>query len=234
MPLGDVDIDEIELRSEADDALFAGDATQPEALPSLRRQLLLTRMILADALAAPDQAAQLARELARLLDQVATERLDLADLRTLVPEEYAAHWQKTLAFLAILIDRWPAALRQEGAVDAAIRRNAVLEAQAALWRDQPPTDPVIAAGSTGSIPATADLMAVIAALPAGAVVLPGLDQAMSDAAWDKLEASHPQFAGRSPTSPATTRRAPTGSARRCCRPPPPMNGGGARACRGPP
>ena len=36
--------------------------------------------------------------------------------------------------------------------------------------------PVIAAGSTGTVPATARLLATIASLPNGAVVLPGLDK----------------------------------------------------------
>jgi ATP-dependent helicase/nuclease subunit B len=192
MPLGDIDGDEIELRGDAEE-LTPPDAELPPALSSLRRQLLLTRLILAAEPTHADHAAQLARELARLLDQVATERLDLTALRTLVPDDYAAHWQKTLAFLDILIERWPAVLRQEAALDAAERRNRVLAAQAALWRAAPPADPVIAAGTTGSIPATADLLAVIAALPQGAIVLPGLDRTMSDTAWDKLEAGHPQF-----------------------------------------
>ena len=46
-----------------------------------------------------------------------------------------------------------------------------------------PATPVIVAGSTGSIPATARLMQVIAHLPAGAVVLPGLDLGLDDAGW---------------------------------------------------
>ena len=43
--------------------------------------------------------------------------------------------------------------------------------------------PVIAAGSTGSIPATAELIATIAHLPHGAVVLPGLDTDLDAEAW---------------------------------------------------
>jgi ATP-dependent helicase/nuclease subunit B len=42
---------------------------------------------------------------------------------------------------------------------------------------------VIAAGSTGSIPATAELIAAIAKLPHGAVVLPGLDTDLDEEAW---------------------------------------------------
>jgi ATP-dependent helicase/nuclease subunit B len=221
MPLGDVDVDEIELTADQPDeeTLASADSALPPALPGVRRQLLLTRLIRADRPdEPPEQAAQLARELARLIDQVATERLDFARLADLVPEAYAAHWQKTLAFLAIVTERWPAVLRAEGALDAAARRDAVLAAQAAAWRAMPPRDPVIAAGSTGSIPATADLMAAILELPAGAIVLPGLDQAMSDVAWAQLDPGHPQYglklllerlgAARDTVAPWPTRAAP--------------------------
>jgi ATP-dependent helicase/nuclease subunit B len=63
---------------------------------------------------------------------------------------------------------------------------------------------VIAAGSTGSIPATADLIATIAHLPHGAVVLPGLDTDLDEASWRLIAgaekrniapvAGQPQFA----------------------------------------
>ena len=63
---------------------------------------------------------------------------------------------------------------------------------------------MIAAGSTGSIPATAELIATIARLPHGAVVLPGLDTDLDEASWRMIagDASkdiapapgHPQFA----------------------------------------
>ena len=52
---------------------------------------------------------------------------------------------------------------------------------------------MIAAGSTGSQPATRMLLGVIAQLPRGAVVLPGLDREMDEDSWQKLDPSHPQF-----------------------------------------
>ncbi len=48
------------------------------------------------------------------------------------------------------------------------------------------SDPVIAAGSTGSMPATAKLLAAIAQLPHGAVVLPGLDTDLDEDSWRKI------------------------------------------------
>ncbi len=200
LPLGDLDEDELIIGASGmlgEEAGLAGDGAMaiPPAVPGLRRQLLLTRLILArpDTTMTPDQAARLARELARLLDQVHTERGDFANLADLVPEEFASHWQLTLDFLKILTDVWPDLLAAEGSLDPADRRNRLLETRARLWRNSPPGDPVIAAGSTGSIPATADLLTVIAGLPRGCVVLPGLDLDAGADTWAQLAPSHPQF-----------------------------------------
>ena len=64
--------------------------------------------------------------------------------------------------------------------------------------------PVIAAGSTGSMPATAKLLAAIAQHPHGAVVLPRLDTVLDEESWRMIAAGadeksapavvHPQFA----------------------------------------
>ncbi len=194
-PIGDVDEDELLLSMGADttDVVGTDPLHIPPAISSLRRQLLLARLIMARGDTSPDQAVRLAIELARLLDQLHTERLDFSKFATLVPDAYAEHWQETLKFLEILTREWPAILKSEGTIDAADRRNRLLESQSRSWQINPPSTPVIAAGSTGSIPATADLLTTIAALPRGAVVLPGLDRDLADPAWQELEPHHSQF-----------------------------------------
>jgi ATP-dependent helicase/nuclease subunit B len=197
-PLGDVDADELLLAAEGLDTGPA-DSEMPPAMPTLRRQLLLARLVrewgrVRGMHAREDQAVRLAAELARLLDQVETEGLDFGRLDDLVPEDYAAHWQQVLKFLAIVTRQWPEAQAEEGCVGPAERRRRLLEAQAEAWRRDPPRAPVIAAGSTGSIPATADLLGVVAALPRGMVVLPGLDTGAGEAAWAEIreDPCHPQ------------------------------------------
>lgn len=174
----------------------------PQAIAPFRRQLLLTRLILGAGAATPSggglaagpaQAARLARDLASLLDEVQTEQVGLKSLATLVPDEYATHWQMTLTFLDILAVHWPAIVTAEGCVDPAEERNQRLGALAAAWAAHPPAHPVIAAGSTGSIPAAAELLKVVAGLPRGCVVLPGLDADMAADTWDALDDSHPQY-----------------------------------------
>ena len=81
---------------------------------------------------------------------------------SLVPERYSEHWQLTLRFLEVLTQQWPGVLAAERAIDPAERRNAVIRAYAAMWRKSPPEAPLIAAGSTGTVPATAELLETIA------------------------------------------------------------------------
>jgi ATP-dependent helicase/nuclease subunit B len=194
------DIDEEVLLMDRLGVGATADFDLPPAVSAVRRQLLLSRLIGAEQKAlrkgrplTADQAARLAVELARLLDQVQVERLSFDGLEGLVPEDYAAHWQVVLRFLRLLTRHWPDVLAEQGLIDGAERRNRLLDAQAEQWRAAPPATPVIAAGSTGTVPATADLLDVVARLPQGAIVLPGLDREVHDDDWAALPSSHPQY-----------------------------------------
>ncbi|HEV7414509.1 MAG TPA: double-strand break repair protein AddB, partial [Tianweitania sediminis] len=146
-------------------------------------------------------ALWLARDLAELMDEIETEGADWNRLEKLVPAELANWWQVSLAFLSIVSKVWPTILTELQRSNPAAHRNALILGEADRLQRDPPAGPVIAAGSTGSIPATARLLKTICRLPTGAVVLPGLDQAMDEATWrdvgaDDAEASvfgHPQY-----------------------------------------
>ena len=173
-----------------------GEELRP-AIGPVHRRLLLTRLVAGmrreRAGGGLAEAARLATELGVLLDSLQNQDVRLADLETLVEEDLAAHWQETLRFLDILRDRWPGILRDAGYMDPAARRTRLLRRQAAAWRRSPPPGPVIVAGSTGSIPAARALIAAVAALPRGEVVLAGLDRAVDADSWEALDESHPQF-----------------------------------------
>ncbi len=194
-PIGDVDDDELLLSGYIGDA-ETGDV--PPAIPALERTLLLSQLVMAwrkaqGGDAEPALAFQLAAELSRFLDQMQTEGKQFSELAKLVPEEFAHHWQVTLDFLNIVGEAWPEILKERGYLDPATRRDLLLRRLASQWTQKPPAHPVIAAGSTGSIPATADLIKAIANLPLGRVVLPGLDTALDQESWDALSETHPQF-----------------------------------------
>jgi len=197
-PIGDVD----------EDAFFLepGAPEIPPAISKLERQLTLIPLIMKWAKAreipgeglnvdniTPAQSASLAADLGDLLDAADTEGVDLKGLATLVPEDYEEYWQLTLEFLKIITEFLPGIVKEKGFIQPSARRNIVINAQTERLKRNPPNAPVIAAGSTGSIPATASLLSTIAHLPMGAVVLPGLDLGLDDASWQKIGPEHPQF-----------------------------------------
>ncbi len=89
-----------------------------------------------------------------------------------------------------MTDHWPQYLRDNGVVSPVARRNMLMAREAERLAAGSP-HPVIAAGSTGTVPATARLLQVIASLPNGAVVLPGLDVDLDEESWASL-ADHPE------------------------------------------
>ena len=177
---------------------LAGALDLPPAVEPAQRLAVLTRLILAmggenGAPRTADRAWPLAAELAALMDEAERAGIDLAArLPDAADDRFAAHWAETLKFLAIVTDAWPAWLAEQGLMNPAARQVALLDAQAAAWGAVPPVERVLLAGATGGIPAVARLARVIAELPTGAVVLPGLDVGMAESAWEALPDSHSQ------------------------------------------
>jgi len=195
-PLGDLD--------DAPEVWGAGglDLDVAPAIDPLRRRLELARLVAARDRAEggvddPLQALACADDLCRLLDSAAAgaETVDWGRLDALVSDHrFAAHWSRAVSFLSIVTRHWPTRLAEDGLCDPAERRNRLLLKLAAQWRAEQPPHPVLIAGSTGSVAATRALMQVVAALPQGCVVLPGLDAELDDDAWSSVDPQHPQFA----------------------------------------
>ncbi|MCX7312365.1 MAG: double-strand break repair protein AddB [Alphaproteobacteria bacterium] len=213
VPIGDVDEDEIAFAEAALGETDGATLDLPKSLDGLGRALPLAELILRWAATiaprdrgqaplianSPAAAYSLAQDLARLMDDMATRQVPWDRLEGLVPDDHDEYWQITLRFLKFIHPAWGAHLDESGRIEPAARRDLLIAAESK--RLAAATGPVIAAGSTGSIPATATLLATIAALPHGALVLPGLDTDLDAATWDTIgsldgEAAHghPQFA----------------------------------------
>jgi ATP-dependent helicase/nuclease subunit B len=172
----------------------------PPAVSPYRRRFELARLAaqhghLFDRPIDAAAALDLADALAGFLDSLQIEEADGAGIDGLAPVDLAQHWQKSAEFLKIALEAWPRRLSELGLIDVSERRVRLLRLLERQWTDSPPQAPLIAAGSTGSAPATAGLLGAVARAPLGAVVLPGLDLELAEKAWAAVgrDQQHPQW-----------------------------------------
>jgi ATP-dependent helicase/nuclease subunit B len=198
VPLGDVD-----------EEAFAFEPGGGEPLaPTItagKRRLALAKLILGFAkkemplvTASPAAAIALADELAHLMDDFITAGMPFAAAKKAVADEFDDYWKRSREFLAIVDEGWRGFLQERGEIDAAERRDELLAREAARLSNAK-SGPVIAAGSTGTLPKVAELLRAIACRENGAVVLPGLDQTLRKNAFAMIGKGrepmpgHPQF-----------------------------------------
>ncbi|MBY6243636.1 double-strand break repair protein AddB [Methylosinus sp. Sm6] len=210
LPLGDLDEQEASALFHADEA-GSDDALAPAA-PEIDRRLTLAALALQWARAlrhaivsidplgrvehdpremllvapSPASAYALAQELARLVDEFIIEDVDPGALGSLADDAHDRYFAITTNFLRIALEDWPKILDERGCVDRATRQKALVAAQIDSLARGAARGPVIALGSTGAQPTTARLLAAIARLEQGAVVLPGLDMEMDEASWRRV------------------------------------------------
>jgi ATP-dependent helicase/nuclease subunit B len=202
VPIGDPELDE--RIGGALEPLGEGEAIPP-AIEPVERLMLLARLVQRHMPGEIDaaEALRLAADLARTLDQLLIEQVEPARLRDFAADlpDLSLHWQKSLDRLTVILDDWPALLKERGSIDLAERRNKLLAAVAKRWTTKPPPGFVVAAGVTTTAPAVTGLLRVVARLPDGFVVLPGLDSDMPDREWEALGPHEPD--------PDTGRRRPS-------------------------
>jgi ATP-dependent helicase/nuclease subunit B len=214
--LGDIDEDELAFAEESEQYGGAAPLDIPPRLGELERRLTLAKLVAAWAkspvsaplvVGGPASTLALAGDLARLMDDMVTRGVGWEALDGLVPDQLDQYWQYSLEFLRIARQAWPAHLQEIERIEPAARRDLLIAAEAGRLSAHH-DGPVIAAGSTGSMPATAKFLHAVSALPQGAVVLPGLDTDLDDEAWQLIggikdaqgkftappASNHPQFA----------------------------------------
>ena len=214
--LGDIDEDELAFAEDAEQFGGAPPLDIPPRLGELDRRLTLANLVAAWAkrpvlapqvVGGPASTLALAGDLARLMDDMVTRGVGWEALNGLVPDQLDKYWQYSLEFLRIARKAWPDHLAEIGKIEPAARRDLLIDAEAKRLTAHH-DGPVIAAGSTGSMPATAKFLHAIASLPRGAVVLPGLDTDLDDEAWQIIggirdpqgkfttppASNHPQYA----------------------------------------
>lgn len=197
-PIGDLDEDVLEAQRP-----YVG---LPDAISGIGREFALMTLIddwarenpqlhLAQELAqAPQQAQSLAASLGELIDVMETEEVSFDRLPDAYLIDLAVHREAILSLFDLVSKKLPALLMRENLMGARERRSRLIRLEAKRLIENPPSGPIIAAGSTGSIPATRELLKAISTLENGAVILPALDEGMDAKSWEAVSPQHPQFA----------------------------------------
>lgn len=190
----DTQDDEIYL-SNNKDLLFKVD---PEVSP-VYRTLVFTKMIMQT----PDkwglgnistaQAYALAENLSSLIDLTYENDLSFENIKNIVCEEYAEHWQEILKLLSLITFHWPNILREKKCIDKTKRSIDLLREQLKIWKNTPPPNKIIVAGTTAGFPVIKELVKTVSELDKGEVYLYGLDTYLSESSWEKIDENHPQF-----------------------------------------
>jgi ATP-dependent helicase/nuclease subunit B len=196
-PFGDLDEDRLQVDDETGDLPKAISRTgQLFTLLSLLEewaqgnpQITLAR----DILSSKSQTLGLATSLLKLITQIETEETNFEKLEEAYNSDLSEHRNAILSIIGLLKIALPQKLNAENLLGSAERRSRLIRLEAQRISRGAAQAPIIAAGSTGTIPATRALLKAIADYPQGAVVLPGLDQHMNDTAWLAITAEHPQY-----------------------------------------
>ena len=215
LPLGGLEEQEAEALFDSTLDIADLDELTTPAIDGVNRRLILTKMVLQWASAlryavvsmdptgapeydrsesllvapSPASAYALAGELGALIDEFLIENVDWSGIDRLADDSFDRFWAITTQFLRIALHEWPKILQERGLVDKAAQKIALIDAQTARLAADEDDSVIIALGSTGANTATARLLAMIARRKRGAVVLPGLDCDLDEAAWEGV--GHP-------------------------------------------
>jgi len=196
-PLGDLDEDTLQ-----DDTSIDGSEPAMSSLASLLEITNLARTwahqnqhleLAQKIIAGPAQAMNLARSLSEIVITAETHNLTVDHLAQVYELDIAEHRQTITSLLELVLRDLPDLQSKQGMVGATARRHSMIRAEAKRISNSH-EGPIIAAGSTGSTPATRELLAAISRHAEGAVILPGLDKQSDEDSWATLKPEHPQFA----------------------------------------
>ena len=157
----------------ADESDFDDDFHPDDTVPDILRVCVAAKLLSADAnIGSIGAALPVARDLIRMTDYLENEGIDIAtvDWAAMVDQKYAAHFQAKANILNIIARVM--SICGGGRQTRAARRNADVRGWIRVI-EHGKFSRVIVCGSTGSVPATADLMTAVANLPVGRIILSG-------------------------------------------------------------
>ncbi len=123
-----------------------------------------------------------------VLDELMVHGVTLDQLSAFNAGIYGEHFQKTFDLLKLILIHWPFIMKEAGVMEAQEYTKTCFSLLIHHLNESPSSDPIILAGSTGSLPTTRHLMKTILRRSNGYVVLPGADEDI----FSNLPPTHPK------------------------------------------
>ncbi len=153
-----------------DDPDMEPDISGDDIVSNFERVIVLAKMLSGDPnVRTISNALPLASDMVRMQDYIENEGAGHVDWTSLVDEKYAAHFQKKAEFLTLADSVLPKIFPNK--ITVTQKRNADIRDWIDYLKNH--KSKVIVCGSTASVPASADLMAHVANMPNGYIILPG-------------------------------------------------------------
>ncbi len=152
---------------EDEEELISGE----DVVSNQERILILAKLLSVAESRSFSSVLPIARDLIRMQDYIENEQSEnnknQIDWNALIDEKFAEHFQKKAQFLSLADNVLPSIFPNK--ITESAKRNMGIRD----WIGREFAGQVIVCGSTASVPATSDLMAYVASLPNGKIILPG-------------------------------------------------------------
>ena len=134
-----------------------------------------------------------ANDLIKIYNECIKDEINLDKILELNLTELTIKLSEIKKMLSILAKDYPDYLTKIGKTSPEHNKIDLINRLRILWENNPTSEIIIFAGSTGSVPATRKLIKTVTDLPNGYVVLPSVDHLLDDHSWNKIDYNHPQF-----------------------------------------
>jgi ATP-dependent helicase/nuclease subunit B len=139
------------------------------------------------------QICDMGLELERFLDEISKNELDINDLKNVVDDEYAKHWQEILLFLQDFTAKWNKSKKDNNIISNTEYTTNALKLNADYYRDNRPINPIIIVGVVNHVKSSNNFIKSLSKYNNCYFIFRGLDIFMDNDEWKEINATHPQF-----------------------------------------
>lgn len=140
-----------------------------------------------------EQAINLSKELNKFLNEIVSNNLSFDDLKDIVDEEYAEHWQKSLELLQVFGKQWYDYISENNIISNIEHMYKMIDLHSDIYRNRAPKSPILIAGNICNIKKTMELVKSLSEYDNTYFVFKGFENVLNTEEFSKLNEYHSHF-----------------------------------------